>query len=313
MSINRQSLTRANNTLIRSKHTKTQYIKVRFKRVLNYIMLGVAAFLMAFPFIWMILSSFQSPGAIFSIPPKFIPERLFREDMFQGYVELFEQHNFARYILNSFIVAFFSAIGQLITCSLAGFAFARMRFKGQNVLFGLLLATSLIPTEATIIPEYLLAIRIFDPVFEFFGLTWTDSFLPLIVPAFFVGTFGTFLLREFFSGIPQDLDEAATIDGANVFQIYLRIYLPLSIPPMVTLFLWAFIANWNALLRPLIYIKNADLRTLPIGLTTFQTQYGSQWEQLLSGSVVTIVPLVILYIFMQRYIVEGIATTGLKG
>jgi len=295
------------------RERRTVGINRLFRKLPNYVLLVIIAFFMSFPFLWMILASFQSPSAIFSIPPQIIPERLFTPDMFNSYIELFEQHNFARYGFNSFFVSTFSSIGQLFTCSLAGFAFARMRFLGRNVLFGLLLATSLIPTEVTIIPEYLLAIKIFDPIFESFGTTWTDSFLPLIVPAFFVGTFGTFLLREFFSGIPQDLDEAAIIDGANTFQIYARIYLPLSIPPMVTLFLWAFIANWNALLRPLIYINSAELRTLPIGLTTFQTQYGSQWEQLLSGSVVTILPLVILYIFMQRYIVEGIATTGLKG
>ena len=282
------------------------------RRVPNYLLLVFVAFLMGFPFLWMILSSFQSPGAILRIPPQIIPERLFTPDMFDAYVELFQQHNFARYGLNSLVVALFSSVGQLFTCSLAGFTFARMRFRGSAVLFALLLATSLIPTEVTIIPEYLLAIKIFDPVLEVVGLTWTDSFLPLIVPAFFVGTFGTFLLREFFSSIPKDLDEAAVIDGANAFQIYLRVYLPLSIPPMVTLFLWAFIANWNALLRPLVYISSTELRTLPIGLTTFQSEYGSQWEQLLSGSVVTILPLIVLYIFMQRYIVEGITTTGLK-
>lgn len=283
------------------------------RRLLDYGLLLLVAFFMSFPFLWMILSTFQSPGAILSIPPKFVPDRLFTSDMFAAYVGLFEQHNFARYTLNSFVVSFLAALGQLFTCSLAGFAFARMKFKGGQILFALLLATSLIPSEVTIIPEYLLALKVFDPALEQIGLTWTNSFLPLVVPAFFVGTFGTFLLREFFSGIPQELDEAAVIDGASTFQIYLRIYLPLSVAPMITLYLWAFIGNWNALLRPLIYIKDANLRTLPIGLTTFQTQYGSQWEQLLAGSVVTILPLVILYIFMQRYIVEGISTTGLKG
>jgi len=128
-------------------------IKRSLGRVTNYMLLIVVAFLMSFPFLWMILASFQSPSAIFSIPPQVIPERLFTPDMFDSYVALFERHNFARYGLNSFIVAFFSSIGQLFTCSLAGFAFARMKFKGRNVLFGLLLATSLIPTEVTIIPE----------------------------------------------------------------------------------------------------------------------------------------------------------------
>lgn len=283
------------------------------RRALNYTLLTVIALLMAFPFIWMLSTTFKSSGALLTLPPQIVPDRLFQPDMFSSYETLFSEHDFARYTLNSTWVALAASVGQLLTSSLAGFAFARMSFYGKNWLFGLLLATALIPIEVTIIPEYLLAIRVFDPLFKAFGGAWMDTFNPLIVPSFFVGTTGTFLLREFFSNIPRELEEAAVCDGATVFQIYRHVYLPLSVPAMTTLFLLAFIANWNALLRPLIYINSPELRTLPIGLTTFQTQYGVQWEQLLSGSVVTIAPLVILYVFMQRYIVEGVATTGLKG
>ncbi len=286
---------------------------VILRRGLNYAFLSVIAFLMAFPFIWMVSTTFKSSGSIFSLPPTLIPDKLLQPDMFSSYEVLFTEHNFTRYTLNSFYVSFMASIGQLITSSLAGFAFARMQFRGKNILFGLLLATALIPTEVTIIPEFLLAIRVFDPIMEFFGGAWMDTFNPLIVPSFFVGTTGTFLLREFFSSIPKELEEAAVVDGANVFQIYLRIYVPLSMPAMTTLFLLAFINNWNALLRPVIYIKSPEYRTLPIGLTAFQTEYTAEWDLLLAGSVVTIVPLVIIYIFAQRYIVDGIATTGLKG
>jgi multiple sugar transport system permease protein len=132
------------------------------------------------------------------------------------------------------------------------------------------------------------------------------------VPSFFVGATGTFLLREFFSTIPKDLEEAAVIDGASVFAIYRRIFLPLATPALITLFLLAFINNWNALLRAVLYIKSPNLRTLPIGLALFQGEYATQWDLLLAGSVVTILPLIIVYIFMQKYIVEGIATTGIK-
>ena len=282
-------------------------------RILNYAFLLLIAFLMAFPFIWMVSTTFKTPGYIFSLPPLLIPDKLGQPDMFSNYITLFEEYNFARYTFNSFYVALLASVGQLITSSLAGFAFARLEFKGKNILFGLLLATALVPIEVTIIPEFILAIKVFDPILKVFGGAWLDTFNPLIVPSFFVGTTGTFLLREFFSNIPRELEDAAVVDGANVFQIYRHVYLPLSVPAMTTLFLLAFIANWNELLRAVIYIKSPDNRTLPIGLTSFQGEYSSQWDLLLAGSVVTILPLVIVYIFAQRYIVEGIATTGLKG
>jgi multiple sugar transport system permease protein len=282
-------------------------------RILNYGFLIFIALLMAFPFIWMLSTSFKTPSYIFSLPPQLIPDKWGQPDMFSSYVMLFEEYNFARYTFNSFHVALLASIGQLITSSLAGFAFARLEFRGNKFLFGLLLATALVPIEVTIIPEFILAIKVFDPIAKFFGGAWLDTFNPLIVPSFFVGTTGTFLLREFFSNVPRELEDAAVVDGANVFQIYRNVYVPLSMPAMTTLFLLAFIANWNALLRPVIYIKSPENRTLPIGLTSFQNEYSSQWDLLLAGSVVTIVPLVIVYIFAQRYIVEGIATTGLKG
>ncbi len=280
--------------------------------VLRYALLSVVAFLMAFPFLWMVITTFKSSGNIFALPPTLIPDKLFQPDMFSSYETLFARHNFARYTLNSFWVATMAAVGQLIASSLAGFAFARLIFPGRGLLFGLLLATALIPIEVTIIPEYLLAIRVFDPILRALNGAWLDTFNPLIVPSFFVGTTGTFLLREFFNTIPRELEEAAVVDGATVFQIYTRIYLPLSLPAMTTLFLLAFINNWNALLRPVIYIKSPENRTLPMGLTAFRNEYAAQWDLLLAGSVVTILPLLVIYIFAQRYIVEGIATTGLK-
>ena len=281
--------------------------------ILNYAFLTAIALLMAFPFIWMVSTTFKTPSYIFSLPPQLIPDKLGQPDMFSSYVTLFEEYNFARYTFNSFHVAILASIGQLITSSLAGFAFARLEFRGNKFLFGLLLATALVPIEVTIIPEFILAIKVFDPFMKIFGGAWLDTFNPLIVPSFFVGTTGTFLLREFFSNIPRELEDAAVVDGANVFQIYRNIYLPLSMPAMTTLFLLAFITNWNELLRAVIYIKSPENRTLPMGLTSFQSEYASQWDLLLAGSVVTIVPLIIIYIFAQRYIVEGIATTGLKG
>jgi multiple sugar transport system permease protein len=310
-------LTKASDAFAMTRRSawRTPAAQLRFltRRSLNYALLIFTACIMVFPFVWMLSTTFKSQGAIFSLPPLLLPDRLFTPDMFSSYQRLFEEHNFARYTFNSAYVALMASIGQLVTSSLAGFAFARLEFRGKNLLFALLLLTAVIPIEVTIIPEFLLALRFFDPLMALFGGRWVDTFNPLIVPSFFVGTTGTFLLREFFRTIPRELEEAAVVDGASVFQIYRHIYLPLSMPAMTTLFLLAFINNWNALLRPVIYIKSAELRTLPLGVALFQDQYSAQWDMLLAGSVITILPLLVVYIFAQRYIVEGIATTGLKG
>ncbi|MEM6428774.1 MAG: carbohydrate ABC transporter permease [Deinococcota bacterium] len=289
-----------------------RHTKQPIKLVLQYALLAIVAFLMAFPFLWMVLTTFKTSGNIFRLPPSLIPDKLFGEDPFGNYRLLFSDYNFLRYALNTFVVATLAALGQIITCSLAAFAFARLTFKGSRVIFGLLLATLVLPIEVTIVPEYLIALLVYEPALQAIGLRWIDSLAPLIVPSFFVGATGTFLLREFFSTIPRDLEEAAVIDGASVFAIYRRIFLPLATPALITLFLLAFITNWNDLLRAVLYIKSPNLRTLPIGLALFQDEYATQWDLLLAGSVVTILPLIIVYIFMQKYIVEGIATTGIK-
>ena len=272
------------------------------RNIFSYAVLSVFAFTTIFPFIWMVVTTFKSRGAIFSLPPTFIPDLFGKPEMWDSYISVLTKYNFLRYVGNSFFVAGMAAVGQLLTASLAGFAFAKMEFKGKAILFGLLLSTTMVPTEVVIIPEFLLMAK----------LDWLDTYLPLIVPSFLVGTFGTFMLREFFMSIPEELVEAARLDGASTFQIYRKIFIPLSMPAMTTLFLIGFIHNWNELLRPVLYISSSDLRTVTIGLTSFQNEFGAQWNLLLSGAVISILPLLIVYILAQRYVVEGIATTGLK-
>ena len=282
------------------------------RKTLTYILLIVIAVFTIFPFVWMVSTSFKSQREIFVIPPQLVPDLLFKPQMWDNYEEVLTRHNFIRYTFNSFFVATMAAVGQLITSSLAGFAFARMEFRGKKLLFAILLSTALIPVEVSIIPEFLLGAKVFDPILAPIG-GWLDTYAPLIIPSFMVGTFGTFLMREFFSTIPKELEEAAIIDGASIFRVFWSVFLPLSMPAMTTLFLIAFINNWNELLRPVLYISNRDLRTLTMGLTSFQGAYEAQWNLLLAGSVISIVPLILIYIAAQRYIVEGIATTGLKG
>ncbi|MCP5097280.1 MAG: carbohydrate ABC transporter permease [Chloroflexi bacterium] len=284
-------------------NSKQPFLVPRALRIsFSYVLLGIFAFTTIFPFLWMISTTLKSKGAIFSLPPTLIPDLLFKEGMWDAYKEVWNEHNFLRYTLNSFFVAGAAAVGQLVTASLAGFAFARMKFRGSGLFFGLLLSTTIIPVEVVIIPEFLLMAK----------LGWLDTYLPLIVPSFLAASFGTFMLREFFATVPEALVEAAVLDGASTFQIYKNIFLPISIPAMTTLFLIAFINNWNELLRPVLYISTPELRTVTIGLTTFQNEFGAQWNLLLAGAVISVLPLIIIYIFAQRYIVEGIATTGLK-
>ena len=285
-----------------SKGIRSIFKPRTLRATFSYIVLAVFAFTTIFPFLWMIATTFKSRGAIFSLPPTLYPDLLFKEGMWDAYKEVWTKHNFLRYTINSFIVAGAASLGQLITASLAGFAFARMKFRGSGFLFAMLLSTTMIPVEVTIIPEFLLMAK----------LDWLDSYLPLIVPSFLVGSFGTFMLREFFSSVPDELVEAAVLDGASTFRIYKDIFLPISIPAMTTLFLIAFINNWNELLRPVLYISTPELRTVTVGLTTFQNEYGAQWNLLLAGAVISVLPLLIIYILAQRYVVEGIATTGLK-
>ncbi len=273
------------------------------KNISIYAILTIFAIVMVFPFFWMIVNSFNTEQNIFRIPPSFIPDKLFKPGMFDNYKIVLSQYHFLRYTFNSLFVSFSAAFGQILTCSLAGFAFARMNFKGKNVLFGLLLATMMVPLQVTIIPEFLLMMK----------LGWLDSYLPLIVPSFLVGSFGTFLLREFYENIPKDLEDAAVIDGAGPFKLYWYVFLPLGKTPIATLFIIAFMNNWNALLRPILYISSDNLMTLPMALTQFQSQYGARWNLLLTGSFLAVIPLFIIYLFMQKYMVEGITHTGLKG
>jgi multiple sugar transport system permease protein len=195
-----------------------------------------------------------------------------------------------------------AALGQLVTCSLAAFAFARMRFPLKSLIFGALIFTLLIPIEITIIPEFLLMVR----------LGWLDTYLPLIVPSLMVGAFGTFLLTEYFKTIPPALEEAATIDGASPFGIYWSVFLPLAGPALASLFVIAFITNCNELLRPVLYIASSHLRTLPLGLTALQGQYESSWTLLMAGSVVSILPMILVYLAAQKYIIRGFVSSGLK-
>ncbi len=270
---------------------------------LLYTALLVYAAITLMPFIWMLITSFKEPRDVFKIPPSFVPTMLGTSEPFGNYTEIWTKRDFVIYFRNSAFVSFMAAIGQVFATSLAGYAFARLELPGKNLLFAIVLATAFVPVEVTIIPEFLI-MR---------GLGWIDTFLPLIVPSFLVGAFGTFMLREYFGSLPKDYADAAYVDGASPFQIFWKVYLPLAQPALVSIFVIAFINNWDELLRPLLFLTSNELKTVPLGLMSFVSQYEASWTLLMAGSVISTLPLIIIYMLTQRYVLQGFMGGGVKG
>jgi multiple sugar transport system permease protein len=221
----------------------------------------------------------------------------------QNYFETFRQIPFGRFYLNSFIVATSTVLLQILTASLAAFAFARLRFRGRETIFLLYLATLMIPFQVTMIPNYIVIARF---------LQWRDTYQALILPSAF-SAFSTFLLRQYFKGIPLDLDEAARMDGASSFRIWWQVIMPLSGPVLATLAIFNFQASWNDFLWPLIITSKETMRTIPIGLASFQGQYQTEWHLLMAGAVIALLPVLVIYVLGQNWFVRGITLTGMGG
>jgi multiple sugar transport system permease protein len=277
---------------------QSQQLQNRVTHILSHIILLSGAVVMVLPFIWMISTSFKEPGQTFVYPPQFIPDPI----TFENYPNMWNALPFANFFFNSVKIASLNTIGQLITCSMAAFAFSVLIFRGRDLLFLLLIATLMITYQVTLIPTFIL----------FSKIGWVGTHLPLWVPAFWGGAFGTFLLRQFYLTIPIDLAESARIDGASIWQIYRHVYIPLSGPPMAALAIFTFMWTWNDLLNPLIYVNELDKLTLTIGLSFFQNQYGGKWTLMMAGAVVSILPIIVIFFFAQKYFIQGIATTGVK-
>lgn len=265
--------------------------------VITYTILILGVVVMLGPFLWMVSTAFKQPADQFT--RNLIPNPW----TFENFQTLWTKLPFTTLLLNSLKISLLSTVGQLITCAMGAFVFAVVRFRFRSVLFLLLLATLMIPTQATIVPNFIL--------FKWLGLIGTQT--PLWLPAFWGGAFGTFLLRQYFLTIPLDLAEAARVDGASLFQIFWRIYLPLAKPALAALALFTFLGSWNDLLHPLIFLP-ADLNqtTLTVGLALFQTQYAGKWTVMMAGSLVSIAPILIIFAVAQRQFIEGIALSGVK-
>jgi ABC-type glycerol-3-phosphate transport system permease component len=268
-----------------------------FFDLVAYLGLGTGAVIMITPFIWMALTAFKLPADQFSRNLLPNPPTL------ENFPKLWQAIPVTGLLFNSLNIAILSTLGQLLTCSMAGFVFATVRFRFRELLFITLLTTLMIPPQMTYIPNFIL--------FKWLGLIGTQA--PLWLPAFWGGAFGTFLMRQFFQTIPIDLAEAARVDGASLLQIFWRIYLPLAKPALAALTIFTFLFSWNDLLGPLIYLpSDLNKTTITVGLALFQTQYRGQWTLMMAGSLISIAPIITIFFFAQRQFIEGIALSGVK-
>jgi len=253
---------------------------------------------MIVPFLWMISTSLKADQYVLTMPPQFFPQPL----TISSYVRLAELFPIGRMFFNSLLAATLTTLGQLSTCSMAAYAFSRIRFKGSNALFLVYLATLMIPFQVTITPLFILM--------RYLG--WINTYQGLILPGVF-SAFGTFLLRQFFLGLPRELEEAAFIDGASRWTVYWRIILPLGKPALATLGVLSFMESWNAFLWPLFIVRDMELMTLPVGLATLHGRWLTQWNLVMAGTVITVLPMLAVYLLAQQYFVKGVVLSGIKG
>jgi multiple sugar transport system permease protein len=275
-----------------------QSLRNPFGKLLLHLLLIFGGLVMIVPFAWMISTSPKSGEYVLSMPPQWIPNPA----TLDSYRRIFDLYPIGRMLFNSILVAGLTTLGQLITCSMAAYAFARMKFRGHNLIFLLYLATLMVPFQVTITPLFIL-MRIFD---------WINTYQGLILPGVF-SAFGTFLLRQAFLTIPTEYEEAAYMDGASPLTIFLRIILPLSKPALATLSVFAFMGSWNAFLWPLFIVREETLMTLPVGLATLQGRWLTEWNLVMTGTVITVLPMLLLYLVAQKYLVQGYVMSGLKG
>jgi ABC-type glycerol-3-phosphate transport system permease component len=271
-------------------------------KVLMYLLLfGLCGFILL-PVGWMLTAALKPDlEPIFTPTPEWFPTKFFEWNNFSRV--LTESMPFLRYMINTTIIVVANIIGVLISCSLVGFAFARLRFRGSKVLFYILIVTMLIPWQALMIPQFLLFVK----------LGWYGTYLPLIIPSFTGAAFFIFLIRQYMRTIPKDLDDAARVDGLNTWQIFWRIILPLSTPVLTVCAVFTFLSSWNNLLGPLIYLDSDEKFTVAIGLANLVTRADTPWNLTMAANLVSILPCVIVYFFVQKKLIGGIASVGLKG
>ncbi|MBI3194032.1 MAG: carbohydrate ABC transporter permease [Ignavibacteriae bacterium] len=268
-----------------------------FQSSIIYSILILLALTMLLPFLWMLSTSLMTELEVYQFPPKFLPSSW----KWSNFIEALTLQPFPRYFLNTMFVALASVLGQLMFCSMAAYAFARITFIGRDTLFSLYLSTMMIPAIVTIIPAFLLINK--------FG--WVNTYWALFTPSL-SSVWGIFLLRQFFQTIPKDLEDAARVDGASEFTIFWKIVLPLSKPALATLAIFAFMGSWKDFLWPLIVTNRMDMRTVEVGIANFSNLYTTDWPHQMAAAVMVMLPVIIVFFFAQKYFVRGITFTGMK-
>jgi multiple sugar transport system permease protein len=282
------------------EYFQLQHVRERITKAIIYILLILGSILVMLPLLWMISTSLKKPGTEFTIPVQWIPN----PPRWQNYPEGWSVLPFNLWLLNTVAITLVATLGSLISSALIGFGFARIDFPGRTVLFMLVLATMMLPYPSIIVPLFVL----------YKNLGWLDTFKPLTIPAFFgVNAFYIFLLRQFFKTIPVDLDDAARVDGCTTFGVFRYIAVPLIKPALGIIFVFSFMQNWNDFLGPLIYLSSTEKFTLALGLRFFQSQYRVEWTLLMAVSLIVLSPCIVLFFIAQKYYIQGIVITGIKG
>jgi ABC-type glycerol-3-phosphate transport system permease component len=264
-----------------------------------YALMSALAVIFLLPLVWMVGASLNTEDRVLSIPPTFFPI----PPRFENYLEMWQANIFPIFFYNSVKLAFLNVVGTLFFSSLAAYAFARLNFVGRDVVFSILLSTIMIPGTVTLIPLYII----------YRNIGWIDTHYPLWLPHILHSTYSIFLLRQFFKTLPQELEDAAKIDGCSSFRIYWQIMLPQIKPAMAAIGIFTFLGSWNDLFGPLIFLNSTELQTLPVGLAMFRREFFTELTLLMAGSTLTILPVLVIYFSAQKYFIQGIALTGIKG
>ena len=278
------------------EYFKRTSVNRQTKKIVSYLLMTAIGLVLITPLLWMVFTSLKPMEEIVRYPPTFFPEKI----VWQNYLDTITAFPFWRYARNTLLITVLVVFGNVLSNSFIAYGFAKLDFPGKKLMFALVLSTMMIPGFVTMIPQYVL----------FSKIGWVGTYLPLIVPSFFGNAFNIFLMRQFYLSINDELIEAAEIDGANHFYIWIRLMLPLTKPALITIAINSFNAAWNDFLGPLLYIQDQEKYTLQIGLQVFQNQATTQWNYLMSGATLVLIPTILMFFFAQRYFIEGMDLTG---
>lgn len=278
------------------EYFKRTSVNRQTKKIVSYLLMTAIGLVLITPLLWMVFTSLKPMEEIVRYPPTFFPEKI----VWQNYLDTITAFPFWRYARNTLLITVLVVFGNVLSNSFIAYGFAKLDFPGKKLMFALVLSTMMIPGFVTMIPQYVL----------FSKIGWVGTYLPLIVPSFFGNAFNIFLMRQFYLSINDELIEAAKIDGANHFYIWSRLMLPLTKPALITIAINSFNAAWNDFLGPLLYIQDQEKYTLQIGLQVFQNQATTQWNYLMAGATLVLIPTILLFFFAQRYFIEGMDLTG---